>query len=110
MVVKAHCASKATFIMASFDATWDFAGLSNAVCDTLVEQGKIRTKPAFIRVDRQEKIAKVRRSKTLTLPCLPVTVQPSVRDTGPCGGAAAAWRVVPPPLPPLHVVLGQRRC
>jgi len=45
------------------NATWDFAGLSNAVCDTLVEQGKIRTKPAFIRVDRQEKIAKVRRRK-----------------------------------------------
>ena len=44
---------------ATFDATWDFAALSNAVCDTLVDQGKIRAKPAFIRGDRQTKIAEV---------------------------------------------------
>ena len=52
---------------ASFDATWDFAALSNAVCDTLVDQGKIRAKPAFIRGDRQTKIAEV---------CLPPSLSP----------------------------------
>ena len=50
--------------MSSFDATWDFAALSNAVCDVLVEQGKIRTKPAFIRQDKQDKFAGVRCHKT----------------------------------------------
>ena len=46
----------------TFDATWDFAALSNAVCDVLVEHGKIRVKPAFIRGDRQAKIAEVRKN------------------------------------------------
>ena len=50
---------------AAFDTTWDFAALSNAVCDTLVDQGKIRAKPAFIRGDRQTKIAEV---------CLPPSI------------------------------------
>jgi len=46
----------------TFDATWDSAALSNAVCDELVSQGKIRATPAFIRGDRQTKITKVRSS------------------------------------------------
>ena len=45
--------------MASFDTTWDFAALAGAVCDTLVKDGKLKEKPAFIRTDRQAKIEKV---------------------------------------------------
>ena len=45
--------------MATFDTTWDFAALAGAVCDTLVKDGKLKEKPAFIRTDRQAKIEKV---------------------------------------------------
>mgnify|MGYP000682549018 CR=1 FL=1 len=38
---------------------WTCAELSAAVCDALVEAGKLKTKPAFIRSDRQLKITKV---------------------------------------------------
>jgi len=38
------------------DPTWDCAALSKAVCDILVEQGKIKVKPEFIRNDREKKI------------------------------------------------------
>jgi hypothetical protein len=43
----------------SFDEAWDAAALSSAVCSELVKQGKIRTTPAFIRSDRQIRLAKV---------------------------------------------------
>jgi hypothetical protein len=45
--------------MATFDTTWDFSALAGAVCDTLVKDGKLKEKPAFIRTDRQAKIEKV---------------------------------------------------
>ena len=43
----------------TFDEAWDSAALSNAVCDELVKLGKIRTTPAFIRSDKQDKFTKV---------------------------------------------------
>jgi len=41
------------------DASWDSAALAHAVCDKLVERGVLKEKPAFIRTDREAKIAKV---------------------------------------------------
>merc|ERR1711865_6858 len=43
----------------SFNVEWTCAELSTAVCDALVESGKLRTKPAFIRGDREVKITGV---------------------------------------------------
>tara|TARA_B110001452_G_scaffold154522_1_gene128555 strand:- start:18 stop:866 length:849 start_codon:yes stop_codon:yes gene_type:complete len=51
--------------MATFDETWDFGGLSKAVCDILVQGGKLKEKPAFIRTDREAKITKVFTSASL---------------------------------------------
>eukprot|EP00962_Isochrysis_galbana_P010626 scaffold2941_cov102-Isochrysis_galbana.AAC.3 len=41
------------------DASWDSVALAHAVCDLLVAEGKLKEKPAFIRTDREAKIAKV---------------------------------------------------
>merc|ERR1711865_176193 len=43
----------------SFNVEWTCAELSTAVRDALVESGKLRTKPAFIRGDREVKITGV---------------------------------------------------
>jgi hypothetical protein len=53
---------------ATFDASWDFDALSKAVCDVLVDEGKIRIKPAFIRGDREKKIAEVDQSACCLIP------------------------------------------
>jgi len=45
--------------MSTCDTTWDCAALAKAVCDTLVADGKLKEKPAFIRTDREAKIAKI---------------------------------------------------
>ena len=43
----------------SVDAAWDSAALAGKVCDALVESGKLREKPAFIRGDREKLLAKI---------------------------------------------------
>lgn len=39
------------------DAAWTSAELAHALCDALVAKGQLKEKPAFIRNDREEKIA-----------------------------------------------------
>jgi len=39
------------------DAAWSSAELAHALCDALVAKGQLKEKPAFIRNDREEKIA-----------------------------------------------------
>ena len=46
-------------ITMAIDASWDAAALASAVCDALVADGKLRATPAFIRTDREAKIAKI---------------------------------------------------
>ena len=43
----------------SVDASWDSAALAGKVCDALIESGKLREKPAFIRGDREKLLAKI---------------------------------------------------
>jgi hypothetical protein len=43
----------------SLDASWSSEDLAKAVCDALVASGKLKEKPAFIRGDREKKIAEV---------------------------------------------------
>eukprot|EP00327_Prymnesium_parvum_P042430 CAMPEP_0195647602 /NCGR_PEP_ID=MMETSP0815-20121206/30183_1 /TAXON_ID=97485 /ORGANISM="Prymnesium parvum, Strain Texoma1" /LENGTH=307 /DNA_ID=CAMNT_0040791175 /DNA_START=96 /DNA_END=1020 /DNA_ORIENTATION=+ len=43
----------------SVDASWSSADLAKAVCDALVADGRLKEKPAFIRTDREKKIASV---------------------------------------------------
>ena len=44
---------------ATFSPDWSAAELAKAVCDDLVGKGKLKEKPAFIRTDREAKIAKI---------------------------------------------------
>lgn len=46
-------------VPASFSTEWTCAELSSAVCDALVASGKLKTKPAFIRGDREIKITEL---------------------------------------------------
>ena len=39
------------------DSSWTSADLGKAVCDLLVKEGRLKEKPAFIREDREKKIA-----------------------------------------------------
>jgi len=41
------------------DATWNSEQLAHALCDALVAKGQLKEKPAFIRTDREAKIAGV---------------------------------------------------
>eukprot|EP00966_Prymnesium_polylepis_P169848 3926846-Prymnesium_polylepis.1 len=43
----------------SVEESWSAADLAKAVCDALVAEGKLKEKPAFIRTDREKKIAGV---------------------------------------------------
>jgi len=53
-----QCFSEAYSVLATmFEADWTSAQLAHALCDTLVTNGKLKEKPAFIRVDREAKIA-----------------------------------------------------
>jgi len=43
--------------MPTFEAAWSSEELSKALCDLLVAKGQLKEKPAFIRTDREAKIA-----------------------------------------------------
>jgi len=45
--------------MPSFEAAWSSEELAKALCDALVAKGQLKEKPAFIRTDREAKIAGV---------------------------------------------------
>ena len=41
------------------DVSWAAADVAHALCDALIASGKLRATPAFIREDREAKIAQV---------------------------------------------------
>ncbi|OLP93204.1 hypothetical protein AK812_SmicGene24918 [Symbiodinium microadriaticum] len=45
--------------MAAFEEQWSNKDLAHALCDTLVEKGQLKEKPAFVRLDREAKIADI---------------------------------------------------
>jgi len=45
--------------MPQYDASWSSQDLAREVCDVLVAKGQLKEKPAFIRGDRQDKIATI---------------------------------------------------
>lgn len=63
------------------DASWTAADVAKALCDALVASGKLRATPAFIREDREAKIAAVfecarlpRTARRLFCPATPVAL------------------------------------
>lgn len=45
--------------MAPFEASWSSEELAKNLCDLLVKKGQLKEKPAFIRTDREAKIAQI---------------------------------------------------
>ena len=54
-----HANEREKASMWQIDASWDAAALACAVCDSLIADGRLKARPAFIRTDREAKIKKV---------------------------------------------------